>query len=89
MSDDTGDIVNRCVDMLNGILEDNSVPKNIRRSADSIKDILLNSKESFNDRAASAISTLDEISSDPNIPMHTRTSIWELASQLETISIGR
>lgn len=86
---DTSEIVNRCVDMLNGILEDNSVPKNIRRSADNIKGILLNSKESLTDRAASAISTLDEISSDPNIPMHTRTSIWELASQLETISVGK
>jgi len=89
MSDDTGVIVNRCIEMLNGILDDNSVPKNIRRSADCIKDILLNSKESLNDRAASAISTLDEISTDPNIPMHTRTSIWELASQLETVSVGK
>ena len=89
MSNEISVVINRCVDMLNGILEDNSVPKNIRRSADNIKDILLNNKESPTGRAASAISVLDEISSDPNMPMHTRTSIWELASQLETISVGK
>ncbi|HQA80853.1 MAG TPA: UPF0147 family protein, partial [Methanoregulaceae archaeon] len=38
-------------------------------------------------RAAEAISKIDEISNDPNMPVHARTRIWELVSQLETIPL--
>ena len=37
--------------------------------------------------AAEAISKIDEISNDPNMPIHARTRIWELVSQLETIPL--
>jgi hypothetical protein len=37
--------------------------------------------------AASAISVLEDISADPNLPMHVRTMIWNLTSQLERISV--
>ncbi|HTY90866.1 MAG TPA: UPF0147 family protein [Methanocella sp.] len=80
-------VIKQCVDVLSRIKDDDTVPRNIRRSADSVKTILLNSKESPAVRAASSISILDEISNDPNIPLHTRTLIWNIASQLETISV--
>lgn len=80
-------VIKQCVDVLARIKDDDTVPRNIRRSADSVKNILLNSKESPAVRAASSISILDEISNDPNIPLHTRTLIWNIASQLETISV--
>ncbi|MCK9306499.1 MAG: UPF0147 family protein, partial [Methanoculleus sp.] len=38
-------------------------------------------------RAATAISMIDEISNDPNMPVHARTRIWELVSQLETVPL--
>ncbi|AET63614.1 Uncharacterized protein family (UPF0147) [Methanothrix harundinacea 6Ac] len=69
-------------------MSDDTVPRNIRRSADSVKATLLNVQESEAIRAASAISILDEISNDPNIPLHTRTLIWNVASQLETVPVG-
>jgi hypothetical protein len=80
-------VIKQCVDVLARIKDDDTVPRNIRRSADSVKNILLDSKESPAVRAASSISILDEISNDPNIPLHTRTLIWNIASQLETISV--
>jgi uncharacterized protein (UPF0147 family) len=80
-------VIKQCVDVLTRIKDDDTVPRNIRRSADSVKNILLDSKESPAVRAASSISILDEISNDPNIPLHTRTLIWNIASQLETISV--
>ncbi len=80
-------VIKQCVDVLSRIKDDDTVPRNIRRSADSVKNILLNTKESPAVRAASSISILDEISNDPNIPLHTRTLIWNIASQLETISV--
>jgi len=80
-------VIKQCVDVLSRIKDDDTVPRNIRRSADSVKTILLDTKESPAVRAASSISILDEISNDPNIPLHTRTLIWNIASQLETISV--
>jgi len=80
-------VIKQCVDVLTRIKDDDTVPRNIRRSADSVKNILLDTKESSAVRAASSISILDEISNDPNIPLHTRTLIWNIASQLETISV--
>jgi len=80
-------VIKQCVDVLARIKDDDTVPRNIRRSADNVKNILLNNKESPAVRAASSISILDEISNDPNIPLHTRTLIWNIASQLETISV--
>jgi uncharacterized protein len=80
-------VIKQCVEVLSRIKDDDTVPRNIRRSADSVKNILLDTKESPAVRAASSISILDEISNDPNIPLHTRTLIWNIASQLETISV--
>ncbi len=80
--------IEQCVEVLERIMSDDAVPRNIRRSAENVKAILLD--ESVNEavKAASAISILDEISNDPNIPLHTRTLIWNVASQLETIPVG-
>jgi uncharacterized protein (UPF0147 family) len=36
-------------------------------------------------RAANAIDLLDQISQDPNMPMYTRTRIWNVISVLEGI----
>ncbi len=80
--------IEQCVEVLERIMSDDAVPRNIRRSAENVKAILLD--ESVNEavKAASAISVLDEISNDTNIPLHTRTLIWNVASQLETIPVG-
>jgi hypothetical protein len=36
-------------------------------------------------RSATAIHILDEISNDPNMPLHTRTQIWSIVSELERV----
>jgi uncharacterized protein (UPF0147 family) len=64
---------------------DTSVPRNIRRAASEAREALLKKGEDPVVRAASAISTLDEISNDPNMPVHARTTIWNALSILETI----
>ncbi|MGD1059935.1 MAG: UPF0147 family protein [Methanomassiliicoccales archaeon] len=73
------------VDVLDQLSEDTSVPRNIRRGATSAKERLLQTKEALDVRAASAIFILDELANDPNIPLHGRTLIWNIISQLETI----
>ncbi len=73
------------IDVLDQLSEDTSVPRNIRRGATSAKERLLQTKDALDVRAASAIFILDELANDPNIPLHGRTLIWNIISQLETI----
>ena len=75
------------LEVLDRIIHDDTVPRNIRRVASEIKENLLHGEDSLAVRAASAISILEEISADPNIPMHVRTLIWNVSSQLERISV--
>jgi uncharacterized protein len=78
-----------CILMLQRIQEDSSIPRNIRRVADETRMLLTNNSKAMGLRAAEAISKIDEISNDPNMPIHARTRIWELVSQLETIPLDR
>jgi uncharacterized protein (UPF0147 family) len=73
--------------MLQQIMEDPSIPRNIRRVADETRTVLMNNSKSIGFRAATAISLIDEVSNDPNMPVHARTKIWELVSQLETVPL--
>lgn len=75
----------RCNQILRHIMEDTSVPRNIRRAAEKSKDILANKDEEDTIKASTVISILDEISNDPNIPIHARTLIWNALSELESV----
>jgi uncharacterized protein len=85
----TGEIIKQCTEVLERILVDDSVPRNIRRSADTVKNVLSNEKEPLSKRASLVISTLDDMGNDPNIPIHTRTLIWGLSSKLESIPLDK
>ncbi len=73
------------MEVLDQLADDNSVPRNIRRGATQAKDRLSQKQEALDIRSASAIMILDELANDPNIPMHGRTLIWNIISQLETV----
>ncbi len=73
------------LEVLGQLAEDTSVPRNIRRGALNAKELLLKKEDALDVRAASAIFILDELANDPNIPLHGRTLIWNIISQLETI----
>ena len=67
------------------VAEDTSVPRNIRRAANEARDALLKKEGDSVVKASSATMILDEISNDPNMPIHTRTMIWNAISVLETV----
>ena len=73
------------MDYLDQLAEDTSVPRNIRRGATEVKAILGKSNKPLDERKASAIFTLEELANDPNIPLHGRTTIWNLINHLETL----
>jgi len=76
---------NQAMAILNRVAEDNTTPRNIRRTAKQASDLLLNESLTLAARAANAIDILDQISQDPNMPMYTRTRIWNVISVLEGI----
>ena len=71
--------------VLNMIADDNTTPRNIRRTAKQAADMLLDETISVAARAANAIAILEDISQDPNMPMYSRTRIWNAISVLEGI----
>lgn len=70
--------------LLEDVLNDHGMPRNIRLALeDSIDE--LDNEEDTNMKLASIISALDEASGDPNISSYARTRIWNLVSELETM----
>jgi len=84
---DPEETIKQCVQILERIINDDSVPRNIRKGAEEVKNILLREDEPPAMRAATGISILDELNNDPNIPLHTRTLVWNIVSNLETIPV--
>lgn len=76
------DEINKMLDEIN---DDRTVPRNIRNLIQEAKDHL-NGKQELPVRINSAISILDEVSNDSNIPIYTRTQIWNMVSMLEVMN---
>ena len=69
--------------ILDEIINDRTVPKNIRAAAEQSKSTLNNNGETWELRISTAIHILDEITNDPNMPLYARTKIWNVVSALE------
>lgn len=77
--------IRSAITLLMRVINDTSVPRNIRRVATEAVSHLRAANLSPGVRAANAIHVLDEISQDPNMPVHTRITIWNVLSILETV----
>lgn len=72
------------IELMQGILEDTSVPKNIRRAIEEAKNKISDEKD-LAVNISNAIYLMQDISNDINMPVHTRTEIWQIISELEGI----
>lgn len=80
------DVIKNVIEYLEeSVLQDTSVPRNIRRAAQDAIERLKDPSQSKRVRAHSASEILDEINNDPNMPMHTRTIIWQVLTELERV----
>lgn len=79
------DALNQITQILDALSEDSSIPRNIRKGAADSKAKLLNNNDAMDVRAASAISILDDLLNENNMPVHARTMIYQAVSMLETI----
>ncbi len=70
---------------LEQIVASNSTPKTIKKSVTDLINTLKGEEDSMSVRAANAISMLDDITQDPNIPSYVRVTLWQAVSKLESI----
>ncbi len=77
--------IKQAVGVLGGVSEDNTTPRNIRRAAKDSIGVLQSAEFTPAVRASNAVSILDEILQDPNMPPYTRVKLWNVMSLLEAI----
>ncbi|HZF21607.1 MAG TPA: UPF0147 family protein [Dongiaceae bacterium] len=77
--------IKQALGVLNEVSNDNTTPRNIRRAAKDAMDALQALSNTIGVRASNAISILDEIGQDPNMPPYTRVKLWNVASILEAV----
>ena len=80
------DKIKQALAILGQVSEDNTTPRNIRRSAKESMGALHTTEYTPAVKASNAISILDEILQDPNMPPYTRVRLWNVMSLLEGIT---
>ncbi|HLD83763.1 MAG TPA: UPF0147 family protein [archaeon] len=78
--------INVITGLLDEISQDRTVPKNIRTAMEQAKASLVDAKQEIAVRINGAISILDDVANDPNIPVYSRTQIWNIVSMLEVLN---
>ncbi len=77
--------IEQAMTVLGEVSEDTTTPRNIRRAAKESMDALQNAELTLAVRASNAISILDEILQDPNMPSYTRVKLLNVIATLEAI----
>ena len=77
--------INQAIATLEEIASNPSTPKNIKKSITDLTTELKKQEYSVSMRAANAISLLDDITQDPNMPSYVRVTLWQAVSTLERI----
>jgi uncharacterized protein (UPF0147 family) len=62
-----------------------TTPKNIKKTITDLITNLKSGQDTMSIRAANAISQLDDITQDPNMPSYVRVTLWQAVSSLENI----
>tara|TARA_B100000929_G_scaffold106616_2_gene84392 strand:- start:2079 stop:2342 length:264 start_codon:yes stop_codon:yes gene_type:complete len=85
MSDVNKESMNSAIQTLNQLASSHSTPKNFKKTISELIVDLKSEEYSVSVRAANAISSLDDITQNPNVPSFVRTSLWQAVSVLESI----
>ena len=71
------------LELLDEILDDKSVPKNVKITCEKTKEILLGDGDE-KVRVDTAIQSLDLLADNVQVPTYTRMQIWNIVSLLES-----
>ena len=74
-------------EMLDVLVNDTKIPKNIRKALSDAKE-RLGGKDELNVKVSAAVYLIESISDDINMPPHARTQIWSILGALESIKHG-
>ena len=85
MSSNNKQSLENAMQTLNQLATSHSTPKNFKKTINELINDLKLEEHSISVRAANAISSLDGITQDPNVPSFVRTSLWQVVSVLESI----
>jgi len=75
----------QAIQTLAQVVSNPTTPKNIKKNLTDLISSLKASQDPISVRAANAISQLDDVTQDPNIPSYVRVTLWQAVSALEGI----
>ncbi len=73
------------IQILEQVTVNNTTPKTIKKRTLDLVNSLKSEEDSMSVRASKAISMLDDITQDPNLPSYVRVTLWQAVSKLESI----
>ena len=76
--------VSEIVELIDEVVADSSVPKNIRKALTEARE-RLRSDDELTVKVSSAIYSLESVIEDVNMPPHARMQIWSIMSELEAL----
>ena len=85
MSSANNESLDRAMQTLNQLASSHSKQKNFKKTINDLMIDLKSEEYSISVRASNAISSLDDITQNPNVPSFVRTSLWQVVSVLESI----
>lgn len=80
--------LDRVVDKIDETSEDYSMPGRVRNTLKRVSKDLKREDQDLAVRITTAVYEIDEIINDINIPMHAKTALWDIISDLEAIKGG-
>lgn len=72
------------IGMIDNLLQDFSVPRNVRKALEEAKN-RLGGNEELSVRISAAVYMIETVSEDVNLPAHARTQLWAVLSALEGV----
>ena len=65
--------------------QDYSMPRRVKSVLKKVGDDLKKKDQDFSMRVTTAIYGIEEVANDINIPMHAKTKLWDIISDLESL----
>lgn len=65
--------------------QDYSMPRRVKSVLKKVGDDLKNNGQDMSMRITTAIYGIEEVAGDINIPMHAKTQLWDIISDLEAL----
>jgi uncharacterized protein (UPF0147 family) len=78
------DLIETLKPILNELMTDATVPKNVKVKVEKVRRILKEDSE-LSIRASKALNELEDIAEDANLEPYTRTQVWNVISTLEKV----